>query len=110
MQTLLEERKELVGGEGRGGGVFKDVLGNRLLLLVQFEDPLLHGVGRDEPVDRDGVLPPDPVDAVGGLVFHRRVPLRVEKDHVVRGRQVESRSPGLERDQEEVALAALEGG
>ena len=45
-----------------------------------------------------------------GLVFGGRVPPRVGDDHVVGGGQVQAEAAGLQADQEQVALAGLEGG
>ena len=58
-----------------------------------FNRPLSH-----EAINGDGFLLSDAVGAVGGLVFDRRVPPRVEVDDVVGSGQVEARAARLEEN------------
>ena len=64
---------------------------------------------RDQPIHRHRPGLPDPMRAVGGLVLGRGVPPGVHVDHVVGRGQVQALPAGLERDEEHVPLAALEG-
>ena len=50
-----------------------------LLLLLQFEDALLDGVGDDEPLHLDRACLADTVRAIDGLVLGCRVPGEVER-------------------------------
>ena len=84
-------------------------VGQVALGVVELDDFLLDRVGGDEAVDRDRAGLADAVGAVGGLVLHRRVPPGVHVDHVVGGGEVQAEAAGLEGDQEQVALAILEG-
>ena len=68
---------------------------------------LLDGARRDEAVDGDGLVLPDAVGAVGGLVFDGRVPPRVEVHHGVRPREVETDATGFETDQKDRHLFCL---
>ena len=85
------------------------LLARSRFVLVQLDDLFFDGVARHQPVDGHRALLADAVGAVGGLVFDGRVPPRVHVDHVVGGGQVEAQAAGLEADQEEIALAGLEG-
>ncbi len=70
---------------------------------------LFDGVAGDQPIDGDGAGLADAVGAVGGLVFGGGVPPGVEMDDVVGPGQVEAGAARFEGDEEEVALAGLEG-
>ena len=108
--AVPQQVDQLVGGQGVGGvGAFEEGVGQVALGVVELDDLLLDRVGGDEAVDRDRAGLADAVGAVGGLVLHRRVPPGVHVDHVVGGREVQAEAAGLERDQEQVALAILEG-
>ena len=52
----------------------------------------------------------DAMGAIGGLLFDRRVPPRIEMDDVVGSGQVDADATGLEAEQEHLALAALKCG
>jgi len=76
--------------------------------VVKRNDALFDGAGRHQPVHRHRPLLADAVRATHGLVFGGRVPPRVGDDHVVGGRQVQTEAAGLEADEEEIGIAALE--
>ena len=92
----------------RGVGAVEHARDERTLGAVQREDLLLDGAARDEPVDRDRLVLADAVRAIGGLIFDGGVPPRIEVDHVVGAGEVDAGAAGLERDQEQIALAGLE--
>ena len=60
--------------------VRQNAVGKRCLAFLQGEDFFLDAAGGDQLVDEDVLGLADPVRAVGGLVFGRRVPLRVPDD------------------------------
>jgi hypothetical protein len=84
-------------------------LGQRALVVVQGHDALLDRAAGHQPVDGDRPLLADAVRAAHGLVFGGRVPPGVDDDHVVGRGQVQAEAAGLQADQEQIALAALEG-
>ena len=90
-------------------GAFEEARDKVALGSVELEDLFFDRVLGHEAIDRDGAGLADAVGAVGRLIFDGGVPPRVEVDHVVGSGQVEARAARFERDQKEVALAALEG-
>jgi len=77
---------------------FQQTVGEVALLPVQRDDLLFYGAFSHQPVNRHRALLADAVGAVGGLVFHRRVPPRVHVDDIIRRREVEADAAGLEAD------------
>ena len=106
---LSEETHELFGRERRGAGSVKDVIGQGALFAVEFVDALFHRVGGDQVVDCHRVTLTDAVGSVSRLAFDGGVPPRIQEDHVVCRREVETSAARLEREQEKIAFAALEG-
>ena len=68
--------------------------------MVQLHDLLLDGALGDQPVDGNGAGLADAVGAVRRLVLHRRVPPRIEVNHVICGREIQALPAGPEADQE----------
>src|ERR1017187_1582598 len=84
--------------------VLADNGGGQLALgVLQLQDLLFYGVARDQPIGEDLAGLADPVGAVYGLRFHRRVPPGVEQEDVFRGGEVQTQASGLETDQEQAA-------
>ena len=86
----------------------QQAVGQVALGVVQGDDLFLDGVLGYQAVDGDRPLLAHAVGTVAGLVFHCRVPPRVEVDHVVGRGQVEAGTAGFQADQENVAFALLE--
>ena len=83
-----------------------------LLLGLDLDHLLLHGVRGDEPVDGDGPGLTQPVDAVEALPLGRGVPGGVQQQEVVGGCEVEADPPRPEAEQHHSGrprAAALEG-
>src|SRR5260221_10504011 len=99
-------RQRLLAAEG---GLY-----DRALLLLQRQNLLLHRATRDELVAGHHTGLADAVSAVGGLVFHRRIPPRVEMNDCVRTGEREAHAAGLEADKKDgnlrVALESLDHG
>jgi hypothetical protein len=76
---------------------------------MQIKDLFFNRILYNETINGDGAALPDPMRTVGGLVFDSRIPPRIEVDDVIGGSEIETGAPGLEADQEEVALPALKG-
>jgi len=89
---------------------FQDAVGQAALVVVQGHDTFFDRAGRDEPVHGHRTLLADAVRAAHGLVFGGGVPPGVDDQHVVCRGQVQAEAAGLQADEEEVVLAALEGG
>ena len=81
------------------------------LAVLQRQDFFLHRVARDELVAGHDLGLADAMRAVGGLVFHRRIPPRIEMNHRVRARQVQAHAAGFQADEKHrdrgVALKSL---
>ena len=69
-------------------------------VLLQRQHLLFHRVFGDQPVGEHLARLADAMRAVHRLRLHRRVPPRVEQEHVLRGGEVEARAAGLEAHQE----------
>ena len=78
------------------------------LARLERHDLLLDGVRRDEPVDHHLLRLADAMRPVDGLRLARRVPPRVEQEHVVGLGQVQPESARLQADQEHGCLARAE--
>ena len=66
-------------------------LGEIALALQEGEDPFLHRVLRDQPVDEHGLALPDTVRAIGRPILERRVPPRVEEQDRTGRREAQAR-------------------
>ena len=75
---------------------------------MQLQHPLLDRSGGDQLVDEHRLVLADAVGAVGGLIFHRRVPPGVVVDHRVGGGERQPDPASLEADQEQRHRLALE--
>ena len=84
-----------VGGDDR--------VGQLALSALQIENPFLHRVARDQPVCEDAPVLADAVRAVHGLRLGRRIPPRVEDEHVVGRGQIQPDASRLEADEEQPA-------
>ena len=71
-----------------------------LLLGLDLDHLLLHGVRGDEPVDGDGPGLAQPVDAVEALPLGRGVPGGVQQQQVVRRSQVQAHAASLQTKQD----------
>ena len=69
-----------------------------LLLGLDLDHLLLHGVRGDEPVDGDGPGLAQPVDAVEALPLGRGVPGGVQQQQVVRRSQVQAHAASLQTE------------
>jgi len=74
--------------------------GQGFFLLDHVVDSFLKGVFGDKAVHHHVAFLPDPVGAVGGLGFHRRIPPQVVMDHMARGRQIQPGSGSFQRQNE----------
>mmetsp|Transcript_32898 Transcript_32898/g.72651 ORF Transcript_32898/g.72651 Transcript_32898/m.72651 type:complete len:288 (+) Transcript_32898:313-1176(+) len=79
-------------------------LKHQLLLLLQLQDTLLNGAPDDEAHHCDGLVLPQAVDTVLGLLLHRGVPPRVHQHHMAGDCEVERHPSGLEAHQEDANL------
>src|ERR1700741_3607106 len=77
-----------IGCEGR--------VGELALLLLQFEDALFDRVAGDQTVREDMALLTDAVRAIDRLRLDRRVPPRVEQEHVCGGGEIQPEPAGLQ--------------
>src|SRR5450755_654061 len=93
-------QRHLVSGE--------QAVSDRALVTQQLADVVLDRVLGDEVVHMDGLVAPDAVGKVGGLVFGGGVPVPVEVDHVVGAGEVETDAGGADGQDEALALAGLE--
>ena len=75
-----------------------------LLLGLDLDHLLLHGVRGDEPVDGDGPGLAQPVDAVEALPLGRGVPGGVQQQQVVRRSQVQTHAASLQTEQDILLL------
>ena len=71
-----------------------------LLLGLDLDHLLLHGVRGDEPVDGDGPGLAQPVDAVEALPLRRGVPGGVQQQQVVGRSQVQAHAASLQTEQD----------
>ena len=71
-----------------------------LLLGLDLDHLLLHGVRGDEPVDGDGPGLTQPVDAVEALPLRRGVPGGVQQQQVVRRSQIQAHAASLQTEQD----------
>ena len=71
-----------------------------LLLGLDLDHLLLHGVRGDEPVDGDGPGLTQPVDAVEALPLRRGVPGGVQQQQVVGRSQVQAHAASLQTEQD----------
>ena len=91
------------------GAAFQQVLGQSDLLFDQGVDLIFDRPSADELVNQHVASLANAEGAVRGLVLDGRVPPAVEVDDVRGGRQVEARTAGLQReDEERGAVVALE--
>ena len=87
---LSEEVHEFFGRERRGACSVKDVFGQGALFAVELVDALFHRIGGDQVVDCHRVMLTDAVGSVSRLAFNGGVPPRIQEDHVVCRREVET--------------------
>ena len=76
-------------------------------MFVQIENALLNAVLHHKAINRHWAVLADAVRAVGGLIFHCWVPPRIEMDHIIGRRQIETDAASFEADEEQIALAGL---
>ena len=72
--------------------------------MLQLEDLLLHRIARDETRREHPARLANSMRAVDRLRFDRRIPPRIQQEHVVCRRQVETEAARLEADEEDAAL------
>jgi hypothetical protein len=90
-------------------GAIKHFCRKITLASMQIKDLFFNRILYNETINGGGTALSDPMRKVGGLVFDSRIPPRIEVDDVIGGSEIETGAPGLEADQEEVALPALKG-
>jgi len=74
---------------------------------LEFVHLLLDGLRSYQPVDKNRLVLPDAVRAVDRLLFDSRIPPGIENNDGVGSRQVETHSPRLQADQENIARPVL---
>src|SRR5438034_9350095 len=88
-------------------------VGEIALAALELGDFFLDGPGREQAIREDVPRLPDPVRPIDRLRLYRGVPPRIQQEHVLRGRQVQSEAAGLQTDQEDaasgIALEAVHG-
>ncbi len=111
LDPLLHEPQQIVLGQGLDAcfRTLEEVRGQLALGLVEIQNAFLHAALLNHAVDGDGTLLAYAVCPVRRLVFHGRIPPGVQMNHVVRGRQVDTRAACLQGKQKDVALPALKG-
>jgi hypothetical protein len=120
---VVEEREQLVDGRRRvqrsretllvrlarlGRPCREDRVDQRTFLRVEPHHLLLDRPDRHQPIDRHGLGLAESVGSVRGLVFDRRIPPRVEMNHVRRLGQVDAEARGLQGQQEKRHRTRLE--
>lgn len=94
--------------EGAAGTVLKEGLDQFAFSFLELIHTFLDGADGEEAIDEDGFFLTDAMGAVHGLGFDGRVPPGIVKDDGIGGGQVESRSAGLEADEEQGHFKVLE--
>ena len=103
-----QQRPQFVGADDRAGVLtLQHAVGQIAFAAMKIDDLFFDRSGGDQSINRDRTLLADPVRATARLVFCSRISPRVDDDHVVGCREVETEAAGLETDQEQVALARL---
>src|SRR5437764_3625126 len=92
-----EKKAEVVQGEALGEGLLaEDVLDEGGFAALELADFLFDAVFHQETISHDLADLADPMGAVDGLHFHRRVPPWVEQHDVTGGREVQSKTAGFQ--------------
>ena len=81
--------------------------GDFALGFLQLEDFLLDGVARNEAVREHMARLSDAVAAINRLGFHRGIPPRVQKEHVLGRGQIQSEPARFQTDEEQPAVLIL---
>jgi len=87
-------------GELQFRAAFEHVLDETLLGFDQLIDFILDGAATDKFMHEDIPGLPDPECAIGGLVLHRRIPPAIEMHHMRGGGEIQARTTGFERQDE----------
>ena len=108
-RSVGKQEPQVLQGEALGKLLLAQHVGHqRALLLLERADLLLDALAHQQAVGHHVAGLADAVRAVNGLVFHRRIPPRIEQHHVGRGGEVEPEAAGLEGNQEHgAALGGL---
>ena len=105
MKRLFDEGAKVVQRQAGWLGVFRravhDFIKEFFFLFDEFLDFFLHGVFGDEFVGEHGLVLPDTVCAVDGLPFDGGIPPWVEEEDIIGLRERETRSGGLQAEQED---------
>ena len=79
-------------------------IGEATLLDLEFGDFFLDGAATDQAVGKDLLGLADAVRAVDRLGFDGGVPPRVQEEHVIGGREIQTEATGFQADQEQRAV------